>query len=113
LEGDHAIDAERSSVSLHGITVVLGERFDVPAGPAGIAVRGEDIQLGDDAEARDLVLAAHLRGRVYRGLYTDYRLQLEDGQMLSAMTGRHLDVNDGDRLTIGVDASALVPLLDD
>ena len=113
LEGEHTSDAERSSVRLSGETVALTERFDIPAGPAGIAIRGEDIQIGEGAEAHDLILTAHLRERVYRGLYTDYRLQLEDGQMLSAMTGKQLAVDDGDRLTIGVDAAAVVPLLDD
>ena len=113
LDGEHVVTGERSSVRMAGKTVALGETFDVPGGPAGIAIRGEDIHFGDDAGSRDLVLTARLRERVYRGLYTDYRLELEDGQMLSAMTGQRLNVNDGDAVTIGVDAAAIVPLHDD
>ena len=113
LDGEHVVTGERSSVRMAGKTVVLGGRFDVADGPAGIAIRGEDIHFGETAGSRDLVLTARLRERVYRGLYTDYRLELEDGQMLSAMTGQRLNANDGDAVTIGVDAAAIVPLHDD
>ena len=113
LDGEHVVTGERSSVRMAGKTVALGETFDVPGGPAGVAIRGEDIHFGETAGSRDLVLTARLRERVYRGLYTDYRLELEDGQMLSAMTGQRLNANDGDAVTIGVDAAAIVPLHDD
>ena len=50
---------------------------------------------------------------LYRGLFTDYRLQLGDGQVLSAMTGRQVSARDGEEITIGVDAAAIIPLHDD
>ncbi|MGI9414956.1 MAG: ABC transporter ATP-binding protein [Hyphomicrobiales bacterium] len=113
LEGRHEVVGGRSSVSIAGQTAVLSERFDVPDGAVGIAVRGEDIHLADDAKGRDLQLAARLEEQVYRGLYTDYRLALEDGQPLSAMIGRQLDLTPSGEVAVGIDAAAIVPLAED
>ena len=113
LEGRHEIAEGRSAATLAGARVVLGERFAAPEGAAGLAIRGENIHLGPDAEGRDLVLDATLAGAVYRGLYTDYRLTLSDGQELSAMTGRAHAAKPGEAVRIGVDAANIVPLEED
>lgn len=109
LDGEHEIEQGRSFLRI-GSTRAELPMAGFPPGPVGIAIRGEDIHVGGDAKGRDLVLEARVEGRVYRGLYTDYRLVLADGQSLSAMTGRQLAVAPGDEVTLGIDAAAVVPL---
>ena len=113
LEGRHEIVGGRSVVAVAGARVALCERFAAPEGPSGIAIRGENIHLGLAADGRDLILEATLGDAVYRGLYTDYRLTLSDGQELSAMTGGTHAANSGDMVRIGVDAGAVIPLEED
>jgi len=113
VEGEHRVLQGRSVVSLDGVQVTLGEAFAAPEGRAGIAIRGEDIHLGDEAAGRDLVLTAEVVDAVYRGLYTEYRLRLKDGQTLSAMIGRRPAIGTGETVPIGIDATSLVPLEDD
>jgi ABC-type Fe3+/spermidine/putrescine transport system ATPase subunit len=109
IEGEHETAAGRSLLRIGSARAEL-PMSDVPPGRIGVAIRGEDVHLGKDAEGRELVLKARVEGRVYRGLYTDYRLVLEDGQSLSAMTGRDLEVSAGDEVSVGLDAAAVVPL---
>jgi len=113
VEGEHDIVDGRSSISLAGASVILPERFDVPLGQIGIAIRGEDIHLGDEARNCDLVLTGRFLEQAYRGLYTDYRLVLPDEQTVSAMLGRRLDLVPQEEVTIGVNTTAIVPLRDD
>jgi len=113
LEGEHDIADGRSSIRLAGASITIPERFDVPLGRIGIAVRGEDIHVGDEARNCDLVLTGRFLEQVYRGLYTDYRLVLQDEQIVSAMLGRRLDLVPEDEVTIGVNTAAIVPLRDD
>ncbi|MFW6028401.1 MAG: TOBE domain-containing protein, partial [bacterium] len=109
IEGEHERTDGRSFLRIGSATAEL-PMSDFPPGRIAVAIRGEDVHLGKDAEGRELVLEARVEGRVYRGLYTDYRLVLEDGQSLSAMTGRDLEVAAGDEVRIGLDAAAVVPL---
>ena len=113
VEGEHLIQDGRSHVRIAGAEVMLPEQFAAPVGKIGIAIRGEDVHLAEDADKRDLVLEGRLQEQVYRGLYTDYRLTLPDGQALSAMIGRQLDVAPGDTFSVGLAADALTPLLED
>jgi len=113
LEGEHDIADGRSSIRLAGASITIPERFDVPLGRIGIAVRGEDIHVGDEARNCDLVLTGRFLEQAYRGLYTDYRLVLQDEQIVSAMLGRRLDLVPEDEVTIGVNTAAIVPLRDD
>lgn len=113
VEGEHLVQDKQSRLRIAGSEVTLPLRFSVPAGKIGIAIRGEDIHLGADADRRDLVLEGRLQEQVYRGLYTDYRLELPGGQGLSAMIGRRLDVASGDAISVGFDADDLIPLEDD
>jgi ABC-type Fe3+/spermidine/putrescine transport system ATPase subunit len=109
IEGEHDTADGRSVLRIGSASAEL-PMAGFPPGRIGVAIRGEDIHLGKDAEVRELVLRARVEGRVYRGLYTDYRLVLEDGQSLSAMTGRDLEVAAGDEVSVGLDAAAVVPL---
>jgi ABC-type Fe3+/spermidine/putrescine transport system ATPase subunit len=89
-----------------------GARLGVaaPEGALAVAIRGEDVHLGADAEGRALRLEGVLEERVYRGLYTDYRLRLDDGQALSAMTSRAHLAEPGARVPVGLDREAVVLL---
>jgi ABC-type Fe3+/spermidine/putrescine transport system ATPase subunit len=109
LDGEHEIVEGRSVLRIGSAGAEL-RMAGFPPGRIGVAIRGEDVHVGADAEGRELVLRARVEGRVYRGLYTDYRLVLEDGQSLSAMTGRQLAVAPGDEVAVGIDAAAVVPL---
>ena len=77
---------------------------------AGIAIRAENVHIAEDAEDRELRLEARLDERVYRGLYTDYRFVLPDGQHISAMTAREANVEPGDTVTLGIDRTDVVAL---
>jgi ABC-type Fe3+/spermidine/putrescine transport system ATPase subunit len=113
LEGQHTIADGRSIVEISGSRALLDRRALAPEGGAGIAIRGEDIHLGFEAEKRALVIPAQVEDVVYRGIYVDHRLLLPDGQRLSATTGRRLDVAAGGRIVIGIDAADIIPLEDD
>ena len=113
VEGEHLIQEGRSRLRIAGAEVTLSEQFTAPEGEVGIAIRGEDVHLGSDADKCDLVLEGRLQEQVYRGLYTDYRLELPDGQALSAMIGRRLDVVPGDTISVGLAAASMTPLADD
>lgn len=113
VEGEHLTQDGRSRLRIAGAEVTLPERFAAHEDKVGIAIRGEDVHLGADANQRDLVLQGRLREQVYRGLYTDYRLELPDGQLLSAMIGRRLDVAPGDTISVRVAADAMTPLAED
>jgi ABC-type Fe3+/spermidine/putrescine transport system ATPase subunit len=96
-----------------------GARVRLPAspaqgdGPRPIAIRGEVVYLGADAPRGDIVLTSRLKKVTYRGVYSDYRLRLADGQELSAtLTQRH-DVRVGDEVRLGVRAEDIVILDED
>jgi len=108
LEAALAPAGNGSELRLAGHPVALAEPH--PPGDAAIAIRGENVHLGEAARDRDLVLEATLREAVYRGIYTDYRLVLDDGQTLSAMLGRDLGLAPGSRVTAGIDANDIVLL---
>jgi ABC-type Fe3+/spermidine/putrescine transport system ATPase subunit len=93
---------------------LAGSALDLaaPAGAVALAIRGEDVHLGLDAAGCEARLGAVLEGAVYRGLYTDYRLRLDDGQTLSAMTARADALQPGARVEIGFDLSAVTVLED-
>lgn len=113
VEGEHMVENGQSRLRIAGTDVALPGRSTAPEGKVGIAIRGEDILLGTDADGCDLVLEGRLREQVYRGLYTDYRLELPDGQGLSAMIGRRQDVSPGNTIRVGCAADTLTPLADD
>jgi ABC-type Fe3+/spermidine/putrescine transport system ATPase subunit len=84
-----------------------------PEGSHAIALRGEDLLIGDSAANADLVLEARLESVTYRGVYTDYRLELSDGQQVSAMLGKDLNLSPGSATRVGLDASKVTVLEED
>jgi ABC-type Fe3+/spermidine/putrescine transport system ATPase subunit len=82
-------------------------------GAVAFAIRGEAVRLGEEAVEADLVMPARLTEVIYRGVYSDHRLVLADGQRLSAMTTRHSTLAEGSELMVGIRRSDLVMLEDD
>ena len=78
-----------------------------------VAVRGESLLLGAQAQGADLVLPARLERITYRGAYHDYRLRLDDGQELSATLTERLPLAEGARADVGIRADEIVPLDED
>ena len=101
------------ALELSGVRVRLPKGSATGEGPRPIAIRGEVVYLGADAPRGDIVLASRLKKVTYRGVYSDYRLCLTDGQELSAtLTQRH-DVHVGDEVCLGVRAEDIVILDED
>lgn len=75
-----------------------------------VALRGEQIRLGDAAARAPIRLPAVLEKITYRGLYSDYRLRLADGQTLAAAAPHRHDLETGASLEIGLAEDDLVLL---
>ena len=103
----------------HGAALVLGgrrlalTRGKGGAGSQGVAVRGESLLLGEQARSAELVLPAVLERITYRGVYQDYRLRLDDGQVLSATLTQRLPLIAGSRVEVGIRADEIVLLEED
>ena len=78
-----------------------------------MAVRGESLLLGEQARGAELVLPAVLERITYRGVYQDYRLLLDDGQVLSATLTQRLPLIAGSRVEVGIRADEVVLLEED
>ncbi len=96
---------------------IAGQRFplgtDAPAGPRALAIRGEDVRIGEMVGEGEVALQGELQSVTYRGVYTDYRVRLDDGQVISAMLGRDLSLQPGTRTRVGFAPSAVILLEDD
>ena len=86
---------------------------DGRTGPQAVAVRGESLLLGEQAQGADLVLPARLEKITYRGVYRDYRLRLDDGQELSATLTQRLPLAEGSPVEVGIRADEIVLLEED
>ena len=109
---DAALENEdgQAYARFHETRVAVGTRIENARSFAGIAIRAENVHIGPDAEGRRIRMDARLDERVYRGLYTDYRFVLPDGQHLSAMTAREAGIEPGETVTVGVDEGDIVLL---
>ena len=114
--GSNVLAAERragaATLALAGTPLPLAAA-DAPGNHPLLALRSEHILLGEAAESAAIRLPAVLEKITYRGLYSDYRLRLADGQTLSAAAPHRHDLNDGGELTIGFAADELVLLEED
>jgi ABC-type Fe3+/spermidine/putrescine transport system ATPase subunit len=100
--------------------VLAGRRLPLAGGDGrttlqavAVAVRGESLLLGEQAERADLVLPAVLDKITYRGVYRDYRLRLDDGQQLSATLTQRLPLPERSRVDVGICADEIVVLEED
>ena len=109
--GCNVLDVETASGRLSLAGTSLPAEIKAADGAKALAVRGEAVRLG--TTEGDLTLQAGLEAITYRGLYYDYRLRLDDGQTLSAITTESRDVDIGAILPIAVNAADLVLLEQD
>ena len=75
-------------------------------------MRAENLHLQEDAAATAARLPARHLETTYRGTVLDYRLELADGQRVTATTTRRLAVDAGAALEIRVQPRDLVLLED-
>jgi ABC-type Fe3+/spermidine/putrescine transport system ATPase subunit len=90
-------------------------RIPLPASPASaatsaVAIRGEELRLVEHSEPEDLRFPAVLDRTTYRGAYTDYRLRLADGQVITATRTTPLAAAVGDPVQVCVRREAVIPL---
>jgi ABC-type Fe3+/spermidine/putrescine transport system ATPase subunit len=111
LEAEVEWDGEGCVASLCGATIRLPSQFG--AGAKAVAIRGEVILLGTIAEEADLILDARLETVTYRGVYSDYRIRLADGQVLSATLPHRHDLAAGTALRVGIRTADVVLLEND
>ena len=93
-------------------TVAPGGTDGNAAGPDTVAVRAEAVRLGDEAEGGAFDSLATIEDVAYLGLYTRYRLRLEDGQTLNATRTVPIDAVPGTTIRVGArreDVIALEP----
>ena len=113
LEARLGRDNGASALELSGTRLRLEGDFADGQGPRPIAIRGEAVFLGAEAERGDIVLTSRLKKITYRGVYSDYRLSLPDGQELSATLTQRQDLREGDEVRLGVRAEDIVILDED
>jgi ABC-type Fe3+/spermidine/putrescine transport system ATPase subunit len=105
-------DDDGTALVLAGLRLPLGIG-DGRTALQAVAVRGESLLLGEQAQGADLMLPAQLDKITYRGVYRDYRLRLDDGQELSATLTQRLPLAEGSRIDVGIRADEIVLLEED
>ena len=113
LEAKLERDNDFSVLELCESRIRLREGLAKGEGPRPIAIRGEVVLLGADARQGDIVLTSRLKKITYRGVYSDYRLRLSDGQELSATLTQRQDLREGNEVLLGVRANDIVILDED
>jgi len=106
-------DNGASALEISGIRVCLPDALSGGTGPRPIAIRGEVVLLGPEAQHADILLMSQLKKITYRGVYSDYRLRLSDGQELSATLTQHQDLREGEDVLVGVKTEDIVILDED
>jgi ABC-type Fe3+/spermidine/putrescine transport system ATPase subunit len=102
-----------AALELSGSRVRLQDGIVDGEGPRPIAIRGEVVLLGPEARRGDMVMTTRLTKITYRGVYSDYRLRLSDGQELSATLTQRQDLREGEDVLVGVKAEDIVILDED
>jgi ABC-type Fe3+/spermidine/putrescine transport system ATPase subunit len=90
--------------------VPLPMPLSAAATPPAVAIRGEELWLGEPPEPTDFLFSAVLERITYRGAYTDYQLRLEDGQAVTATRTTPLSAKIGDSIPVSVRREAIIPL---
>lgn len=75
-----------------------------------VAVRGEAILLDADGSAGDMRLTAVITKVTYRGLYTNYELELPDGQSLIATKSGRSELKEGGAVAVIIPADEITVL---
>lgn len=113
--GSNILDASFTQTAGVRSAIVAGAAVTLPEtarpGDIGkIAVRGEAILLGPSASEGDLLLSAMITEVTYRGLYTSYELELEDGQTVVATQSGRSEMEEGQKIRIGIRADDVTVL---
>lgn len=114
---DADVDADSSGAVVHFAGVQLrlppgsvpGRQ---PAGRRGVAIRHEDLVLGEAAHAYPVRFMALLDEVIYKGTTIDHNLRLPDGQRLVATDTRRHDGAPGQQVSVGLDPAKVVLLED-
>ena len=77
-----------------------------------LAVRGENVRLEPPSPPDAFALPARVVEITYRGTMLDYRLELPDGQTLTAMSMRHVAVPPDGAIVVTVDPADILVLED-
>ncbi len=78
----------------------------------GLAIRCEDVHLGEQGAHLSLQFSATLEEVVYKGTTVDHRLRLADGQRIVATSTRRAANMPGEDIRVGLDPSRVVFLED-
>ena len=78
----------------------------------GVAIRGEDLRVGEQAAGLPLQLSATLEELIYKGTTVDHCLRLADGQLIVATSTRREADARGQFVPVGMDPSRVVFLED-
>lgn len=100
---------DQASVTLAGQTNAVPNR-DRRGNAGQVAIRGEAIEIGDEAEGCQIVFEAEVISSTYRGLYTSIDLRLSDGQILTATHRGAAPMVVGSTTKIGMRADDVVLL---
>jgi ABC-type Fe3+/spermidine/putrescine transport system ATPase subunit len=106
-------DNGAAALEISGARVRLPKALSEGTGSRPIAIRGEAVLLGPDAQHGDIVLTSRLEKITYRGVYSDYRLHLSDGQELSATLTQRQDLHEGEDVLVGVKTEDIILLDED
>ena len=102
----------RADLRIAGVAAVAHGSESPTTGPVTLAIRAEDIRLGERAAACATRLGATLEEIVYRGTNVDHLLRLADGQRLVATSTRREAAGAPQAVAIGIDAEDVVLLED-
>jgi ABC-type Fe3+/spermidine/putrescine transport system ATPase subunit len=108
------LDGDRAEIRVAGApaTALANGRHPPATARVGVAVRAENVHLGDRVAACDMRLAVALDEIVYRGTNVDHLLRLADGQRLVATSTRREMDRSATGVVVGLNENELI-LLDD
>jgi ABC-type Fe3+/spermidine/putrescine transport system ATPase subunit len=102
----------RTSYRLAGTPIEAAVTGGPLSAATHVAIRSENLHIGDDAERYEFRVPGTLADSTYRGTVLDYTIELDDGQRLVATTTRHVALTPGSAVTIGFARESVIPLED-
>jgi ABC-type Fe3+/spermidine/putrescine transport system ATPase subunit len=102
----------RTSYRLAGTPIEAAVTGGPLSAATHVAIRSENLHIGDDAERYEFRVPGTLADSTYRGTVLDYTIELDDGQRLVATTTSHVALTPGSAVTIGFARESVIPLED-
>jgi len=103
---------DRTSYRLAGSVIETAAADGATAKGTHVAIRSENLHIGDDTADGELSVPGVLVESTYRGTVLDYTIELGDGQRLVATTTRHVALAPGSGVVVGFDRASVIPLED-